>query len=379
MKKSEFKIFYIEIFLLLVFIFNIFVLNFFNDYTLPLLLILVFILLIIFLGYEKDSFKRTKDILLTVLIYVISYYLFIYIVGIFLGFLRSGYSLKIVNIIKNVFPVLLVQISKELLRYQINLKGEKKKLILILSIIVFVLVDVSSVLFLYDLSNPQDILKLIEITIFPAIADNILMTYISIKAGYKVCIIYQLLMKLPQYIVPIIPDLGDYLDIIFRMILPCLVLYTIIVTNKDKRKEKDKANLINKNRIMKISYVASIILLIIVVYLTSGIFTYYAITIGSGSMEPKISKGDITIVKKIKDVSSLQLGDVLVYEKEQKVVVHRIVDIKQQNNQFIFTTKGDANNDDDNYPVYESDVIGIVKFKIKFLGYPTIWLSELIN
>ena len=42
-------------------------------------------------------------------------------------------------------------------------------------------------------------------------------------------------------------------------------------------------------------------------------------------------------------------------------------------------TKGDANNTKDAWVVKENEVIGIVKFRIRWLGMPTVSLNELLN
>lgn len=378
MKKSELKILLVELLLIISLAFNIFVLNIFTDMTLAVFILLNFLVLVYFLGLEKDNFAASKDIIMTIIIYVISYYIFIYVFGIFQGFLINGYSLKFINIIKNILPIIVLQVCKELLRYEINIKGEFNKLIIILSVLLFIMIDISGVLFLYDFSIKNDILSLIEVNLIPVIAENILMTYVSLKAGYKANIIYQLLMKLPFYILPIIPDINVYLDIIFRLILPCLILHAISKSLRKKKRlmSNEEAKI---KKINKISYVITAVFILVVVYLTSGIFTYYALTIGSESMTPNINKGDLVIVKKIKNYEDLEIGDVIVYKKEQKVVVHRLTDIVPYQNGFVYKTKGDANENEDGYIIYQSEVLGTVKFKIRYIGYPTVWLNELIN
>lgn len=375
MKKSEKVIFVFEILLFIILFFNIFVLNILNYLTLPVLLLISFLLLVFTLGFEKDNFKNRKDIILIVLIFLISYYLLTYISGIFFGFVKTGYSLKFVNIIKNIWPVLFFIVTKELLRYEINVKGQQNNVLLIISAIIFVLVDVSNVLYLYNLDDISDILKIIEITALPSLTENILLTYLSIKGGYKVNLIYQFIMKLPTYLLPIFPDVGTYLDIIFRLLLPCIILYRVIVSLK-KRMIGD----IRSSKLLsKIISCVTLTFLVIVIYLTSGIFKYYALTIGSGSMEPKISKGDIVIIEKVKDYSKIRVGDVAAFKKESKVVVHRIIKISKEQDYYVYVTKGDANDTQDSFPVYEKEVLGIVKVKIKYLGYPTVWLNELVN
>ena len=98
-------------------------------------------------------------------------------------------------------------------------------------------------------------------------------------------------------------------------------------------------------------------------------------------MNPNINKGDIVIVKKIKSeqIENIEVGDILVFNMRNKVVVHRVQKINDNNNRLSFITKGDNNIDVDNWVVNENDVIGIVTAKIPIVGYPTVWLNEMIG
>ena len=106
MKKSEKKILTVEIFLILTFIFNIFVLKNSNQYLIATVLAIALALLYLMVGFEKDNLKLKRDLLMTTLIYVISYYILTYILGIFFEFLRSPYGLSLVTFLRNVTPVL---------------------------------------------------------------------------------------------------------------------------------------------------------------------------------------------------------------------------------------------------------------------------------
>ena len=153
MKKSEKKILTVEIILILTFIFNIFVLKNSNQYLIATVLAIALALLYLMVGFEKDNLKLKRDLLMTTLIYVISYYILTYILGIFFEFLRSPYSLSLVTFLRNVTPVLVFIFAKELLRYEISTKGERNGLLILLSIVLFILVDTSTVLYKYDLTN----------------------------------------------------------------------------------------------------------------------------------------------------------------------------------------------------------------------------------
>lgn len=69
-------------------------------------------------------------------------------------------------------------------------------------------------------------------------------------------------------------------------------------------------------------------------------FGYGAAVVLSGSMEPTFSKDDLIIVKK-KD--SFDIGDIVVYQSNDSLVVHRVVSMDGD----MVVTKGDANNIED--------------------------------
>jgi len=89
----------------------------------------------------------------------------------------------------------------------------------------------------------------------------------------------------------------------------------------------------------------------------------------SGSMEPTIKTGALTIVKPL---ARYAVGDVIMFGKDTKTEVpttHRIVADEVRSGIFYYTTKGDANEDPDPQAVAQSAVKGKVLFSIPYLGY----------
>lgn len=84
----------------------------------------------------------------------------------------------------------------------------------------------------------------------------------------------------------------------------------------------------------------------------SMMFGYGIAQVLSGSMEPTFSEGTILLVKKTQKV---KIGDIIVYQSGSELVVHRVMDIKED----IIFTKGDANLVADK-PFHKSDVRGVV-------------------
>jgi signal peptidase len=69
----------------------------------------------------------------------------------------------------------------------------------------------------------------------------------------------------------------------------------------------------------------------------------------------------------------------LVFKKDELVVTHRIIDIIEHNNEKIYKTKGDNNEDEDNFVVNQDEVLGYVIYKVPYIGYPTILLDEFLD
>lgn len=83
-----------------------------------------------------------------------------------------------------------------------------------------------------------------------------------------------------------------------------------------------------------------------------------------GSMTPAIKVGDLVIVKEV-DPSLIGEGEIITFQKEGKIVTHRVFDVLPDG----FVTKGDANNAPDIGPVYNVDVVGKVVFVVPYVGY----------
>ena len=379
MKRGYVKLYVLEISMFVLLLANLIIFKIANPYIISGLLFLFLIATIITLGIEKDNFRYKKDVFLNVVISLLVYYFLTYFFGLFTGFLKSSYSLKLVNIFKNAFPILLVIVLSEFLRYIWVSKSKENKIGLIIGYLSFLLIDVCLMLNTYDITSALGLTKMICLVVFPSITKNILLTYVTYKVGYKNCIFYRIIVDLSVYILPLFPDFGEYINVILETVLPIIIVIRLnnLFNYYDLRKIKE-SRYTKKNLII---YSVITFALLVIVTLTSGYFRYYALTIGSGSMTPKINKGDVVIVKKLKEseIYDIKKGDILVYNHDDKIIVHRVNKIIKNNGQINFKTKGDNNNASDSWQVKQDEVIGVVKFKIRYIGMPTVALNELLN
>ena len=101
-------------------------------------------------------------------------------------------------------------------------------------------------------------------------------------------------------------------------------------------------------------------------------FDYRMFTVVSGSMKPIYDIGDVLISKETTP-SKIQVGDTISYlgkagSFKDKVITHKVVGInKTEDGKYVFRTKGTANLIEDPL-VYEDQLYGVVKYKVKTLS-----------
>lgn len=380
MKRSQKIIIGLLSFMFLVLLINSFITKIFSRYSICAFIFIVLIISYLLLGMEKEKSRYNKDIILSLLIYIAIYYITTYLFGLFIGFNKNVYSSNIILILKNIVPIIILIPLSELLRYIINSKIKDNYILLGLSIFVFTLIDTTITIQASSFKNFYDTLKVIGLFILPSLSKNYLLTYLTIKVSYKPNLVYRYLMELPRYILPIVTSFGVYIESVIYISFPIIVF--IIIYNDFKKREKKNIILSSKfKKNTKFIYYIVTIILITIVSLTSGYFKYQAIVIATGSMTPNINKGDMVVIEKVapKDAKKLKEGEVLAFKREDKIVVHRIYKIYASGNEIFFKTKGDHNNAPDGYLTEAKEILGTVKFNIRYIGYPTVALYEKIN
>lgn len=130
-------------------------------------------------------------------------------------------------------------------------------------------------------------------------------------------------------------------------------------------------NKISKNVIGYIAYIAFLMGLIygIPKGLSLLLGTPYPMaSITSGSMWPELKKGDLVLIKGIKNEEEIKIDDIIVYRNPKGFTIHRVVSI----NKDTIITKGDANNTYD-APINFEEVVGkTLTFNKKLIKIPLL-------
>ena len=379
MKKGYTKVLIIEAIMISFLLLNSFVVNIFSNYVLVLFLFLSLCLFKIFFDFEKDRHRNTNDIIIYLIIYLLIVLIVYYAIGLITGYVRTPNYYTLYGLFTFIVPTILVIIISEFLRYQLLRKSEGKLKLIVLTTILFILVDVSNAIYFSDFASAYETIVFIGLTLLPSICKNIFSTYTSSKTGYKPAIILNLCMGLYKYLLPIIPNFNEYFQSMFSLIILTAITFMIYKVLRKELKE-DELDTKNSNKPIIIAYLVEVIIAMILVYFVSGYFKYYAIAIASNSMYPTFERGAVVVIKKIdKDYSSLEVEDIIAYEYENRIIAHRIKKIAEIDGTRFFYTKGDANESMDNYVVTEEMIMGTINTYIPFLGYPTVLINELLT
>ena len=321
---------------------------------------------------SKFSIYQRKELLLLVLLAIV-YLIIFYMFGMYVGFKPATVKFSFGNIFKYILPVTVIIWATEFIRTRCL--TEKTKVSLILTFAFGVLVDLIVYANIYQMESLNGFLLILGYVFFASCSTNLLYNYISSRFGMKSVVIYKLITTLYVYFIPVVPDLYIFFSTFIRMVYPYIIY--VVFENMFAKVRKENAILVNKKQGIFSAILVGV--MIIVVMLVSCRFLYGILVIGSGSMSGAINKGDAIIFKQYKKTDNLKVGDIIVYQKEDIKIVHRLIEVKKVNGQYHFYTKGDKNQEADEGFVLEDDIMGVAKLRIKYIGLPTLYLREMFE
>ena len=335
-------------------------------------IIMLTIYSIVRFGIMKDNNYVKSTVIKMVISCILVYLTTIYLLGLILGFNKTPLAFSMDYFVKVISFDAIVIVSEEILRYIIARNTQHKKLPLIIYTVILIILNIIVEINGYNLRDKELLFIFITTVVVPAISMQAICSYLTYKVSYIPSLILNLVISLYQYVFPIVPKLGYYLYSVTNVALPYIIYYTV----SKLLHYKDKVDIHRNKMTRNLVYVPVFIFLIVLVMLVSGIFTHKLIAIGSNSMAPTYEKGDAVVYKKI-NITELKVGEILAFKMSGRIITHRIIKIYKEGDNYFFNTKGDANNAPDAWVVKDDDVLGVVNYKIKYIGYPTLWFNEM--
>lgn len=366
------KVYILESMICIIFFFTLFVSSIY------LRIIIASILLFCLFVVKKLLYKRNivslyyKQATIMLGLLSVVFLLVFYMLGLFWGYGKTLIKFSLDSLLLMIIPTTTIIIASEIIR-SIFL-AEKTIFSKVLATIAMVLVDLTLYTNMSKITTFNGAINIINFWLLASISSNLLWNYTSIRFGYKPIIVFRLIITLYEFVIPVTPNVFLYFRCFLRIVYP-YITYLILEMSYSK---KDFVVAVQDKKRDNIMAAISLMIMICLIMLISCEFKYGLLVIGTGSMSGAIEIGDAVIYERY-DGQSIEEKQVIIFEKDNIKVVHRVVDIKEVNGVKRYYTKGDANKQNDSGYVTQDKVLGLVNFKVKYIGYPTIMLRKLFK
>ena len=365
--------------------------------------VVVLLILPAFLLYKFEKNEMTKvkkKLIIEVFVGIIVYFTMIFSLGIITGFAQNIYSTRIVGILLNISIPLVCTVGMELFRYMYMRSNKYSKFSIFLGTLMLSIMDIIILYYIID-QTKYGYFTFGTTIVLPMIFKNILLSYLTIKEGWESCLIYAVPMSIYVYIIPVVPNLGNYLISVINVTFPAmLIIYSSRLITDDlidqeiKRlsasvERSDKEELEYKRRskrfnIFKIFLVDLPVmeLLAVLVILVSGLFVYHAIGVDTSAVSDVAQRGDAVVIYKGFKEEDYNVNDIVVYKSNNKYIIDRISRKQSEGNgNASLYVKVEIDQDRNiEYREISDDILGIYAgFRVPKIAYPTIWIKEYLH
>jgi signal peptidase len=288
------------------------------------------------------------------------------IVGLVYGFGRSPYSHQPSAVAGNLIYVASFLIAVELSRACIlgSLGARKPYLALAACSIFFALLDLPAT-WPSSFDSPAASFRFIGGTLLPGISENLLASFLALAGGPLASLIYRGLLHGFEWTSPILPNLDWMVEAFVGTIAPALGLVllrsTLLSITDDEPQQAEQEERVST------SWVAVAVTAVAMLWFNSGMLGYRPTIVNGVSMDPALKPGDLVVIRDV-DEDSIRVGDIIQFRRSGAFILHRVVEVANLPGGFVYTTRGDANNVDDE-PVYETDVEGKIVAVVPKLGW----------
>ena len=269
-------------------------------------------------------------------------------------------------------PFLAIEISRAYLTQAIS--KHKPTLILLLISLFYTLIIPATTTYL-KLTAPLPISEFLIKTFIPTLAISLLATYFAFLGGFPANLTFMAIPAFFTWFSPILPNIQWQTQSILTVIAATVGFLVLDQAVKPLPTHKIRRTL--KKQKSQLPYWTAIALIgLIAIWSSTGLLGFTPTIIASGSMQPTLNPGDITLVISTPP-NTIKIGDTIQYRTADVPIIHRVIEKYETGGSLWFITQGDANTEPDD-PVNERNVIGKAIFTIPKLGWVSIALKEFV-
>lgn len=328
-----------------------------------------------FFWLKKRPFSSVhrRAVLFVTLTVAVLYTVLLLLSGLHFGFFLADTPFSLNSLFARILPLAVAIFAAEYVRGA--LLGQKGLLGYILAFLFGLLSQVLLAASFSTVTNFYWFMDLVGMAVFPALAAQPLYQYTGKHYGPWPAIVYRLICTLSPYLIPVKSGMPDSLASFISLLVPPALLFLLHLLYGQREKT------VAKRRAGRWTYgvVAALFLLFSsFIMLVSNEFRYRLLVIATESMTGEIDKGDTVLYEEYRN-QPIEEESVIVFLLGDAVTVHRVTRVIFVDNELRYYTKGDANDHPDPGYVTTDRVLGVVRGKLPYVGYPTLWLRGLFE
>lgn len=330
-------------------------------------------------GGEQDSSKHHPVVIGSAAAFAVFQTALLFLAGLFFGLGNSPYARGLLNIILNLWYVATGLVGLELARWYL-LRGLTRRLGgvgLMIVWLLFVLLLVSpSALSRFDSASTG--LRFAGERLLPLAGEGLLATYLALAGGPLASIAYRGVLDLVEWVSPVLPDLPFLMTAFLGVVVPAIGLFIVQWFFFAEPEEPTAAEVEEKKG-------GSNLLLWVIVFLfgatlvwfNTGAFGVQPTLVSGFSMKPTFVVGDVVVSREV-PAETIRVDDVIRFRQNGVFVLHRVLEVQEEDGERVFITQGDNNNTEDP-PVPASALAGKVILIVPKVGWPGIWVRQAVQ
>jgi len=325
--------------------------------------------------YRTAGGLRVKAVIIQLALIIGFFQVLLYVIGgLFSSFGRSPYSFTPTGILTNLVFVGSMLVGMELSRaWLINRLGKKHTLLALVFVAVLYTLLSIPLARITGLTLELDSITYVNSTVLPALAENLLASFLALLGGPLAAIAYRGIIQAFWWFCPILPNLSWAFTGLIGTVVPIVGL---VLANSFRSSRRRPRQARREKEGSLAGWVVTTIVAVAIIWFAVGLFPVHPTTVISGSMRPTLDVGDVVIIAKV-SADTVKPGDIIQFREAKGVTtVHRVVEIQESEGQRVFITQGDANSEPDANPVLAANVVGKVIFEIPKIGWAAIAVKE---
>jgi signal peptidase len=333
----------------------------------------------------SKSFNANIGAIITVSIFAAAYLL----AAVLIGSGRNAYAASFPVVIRSLWNIGLIVVLGEFIRYKllktINHNYIAPALIGITIVLAYGHMNAVRVMIASQSFSTEIFFE----SIFMPLVVSAVASYFAIKGNFLSVILVSFSFIMAVRLVPFVPNIPSLVYALMISVIAFLgaIIHRIFLDDGGRfarKREKRVAKYAEKTMSYYVYNAATVAVIFVLILFFTGAFRYYPIAIRTDSMTGVFNRGSLVFVERIDpdDVFIRAENGVVVHFRNRygAEFIHRIVGYSvDAEGERLYITKGDANEEPDNFHVPQENVIGVAHSTIPVLGYPYLFFTAIRN